>query len=244
MSARSPKKPRASTPATKVQHKASRKAKAKPQALVAIRDHSTLNVRILTRSALAREDFDIYKSFGSRLLLGTSLPTLDPKISAIYESKTQAPAHRLKLLIDAHNAGINTYVAIAPVPPESGYEGMLSVFEAVKEAKPWTIFMEPINLRLGIAERIQDTAKSLHREIDTSIYDGGPRWVAYAVQCLRDAERAAKATGQLERLHLWPDFDELSRDSVINAQPDPAAFRAWLWSYWDRISAWPEKARR
>ena len=45
--------------------------------LETIRDHSALNVRILTRSPLAREDFDIFQSFGDRLLLGTSLPTLD-----------------------------------------------------------------------------------------------------------------------------------------------------------------------
>ena len=78
----------------------------------------------------------------------------------------------------------------------------------------------------------------------TLIYDGGPKWVAYAIQCLRDAERAAKATGQLDRLHLWPDFDELSKDGVINAQADPAAFLSWLWSYWNRISEWPGKTLR
>lgn len=41
-----------------------------------VRDHSTLRVRILTRSPLAREDFDLYRSFGDRLLFGMSLPTM------------------------------------------------------------------------------------------------------------------------------------------------------------------------
>ena len=75
-------------------------------ALEAIRDHSTLNVRILTRSPLAREDFDIFKTFGDRLLLGTSLPTLDPVLGRLYEPKVPSPAQRLKLLTDAHAAGI------------------------------------------------------------------------------------------------------------------------------------------
>lgn len=36
------------------------------RSLELIRDRSTLNVRILTRSPLARADFDLFKSFGAR----------------------------------------------------------------------------------------------------------------------------------------------------------------------------------
>ena len=214
------------------------------KALAAIRDHSTLNVRILTRSPLAREDFDLFKTFGNRLLLGTSLPTLDDTLRKLYEPQVPHPAQRLKLLVDAHKAGINTYVAVAPVFPEVGYEGMLKVFEAVKEAKPWTIFMEPVNLRLGIAERIAVKAEELKISMDMTVYDGGPVWTRYAIQCLRDAERAAEATGQLDRLHLWPDHEALSSQAAVTAQPDPEAYLAWLRGYWNRISEWPGKTKR
>jgi DNA repair photolyase len=213
-------------------------------ALVAIRDHSTLNVRILTRSPLAREDFDILKSFGKRLLLGTSLPTLNENLRQLYEPGVPHPKQRLQLLLDAHKAGIPTYVAVAPVFPEVGYEGMLEVFKAVKAAKPHTIFMEPVNLRLGIAERIAKNARKLGVTMDMSIYDTGPKWVEYAIQSLKDAERAAKATGQLERLHLWPDHDALGSKKVLKSQPDPEAYLAWLHGYWNRVSEWPGKKGR
>jgi DNA repair photolyase len=55
------------------------------RSLELIRDHSTLNVRILTRSPLARSDFDLFKSFGPRLLFGMSLPTLRNDVARIYE---------------------------------------------------------------------------------------------------------------------------------------------------------------
>src|SRR5437764_7517094 len=45
------------------------------RSLELIRDHSTINVRILTRSPLARADFDLFRTFGSRLLFGMSIPT-------------------------------------------------------------------------------------------------------------------------------------------------------------------------
>ena len=57
------------------------------RSLELIRDHSTLNVRILTRSPLARADFDLFQSFGQRLVFGMSLPTLRNDLSKVYEPK-------------------------------------------------------------------------------------------------------------------------------------------------------------
>ena len=221
-------------------------AAVRRKALTAILENSTLNVRILTRGLKARNDFDIFKKFGDRLLLGTSLPTLDNQLRKLYEPGVPLPTERLKLLTDAHKQGINTYVAVAPVFPEVGYEGMLEVFKAVKAAKPMTIFMEPVNLRLGIAERIQKRAAEpkINIKMDMSIYEDGDKWVKYAIQSLMDAERAAKETGQLDRLHLWPDHEALSRKSVVNAQDDPAGYLKWLRGYWNRVSEWPGKTQR
>lgn len=211
--------------------------------LKAIRDYSSLNVRVLTRSPLAAEDFDIFQSFGDRLLLGTSLPTLDATISRIYEPNVSAPRHRLKLLTDAHAAGIHTYVAVAPVYPEIGYDGMLEVFEAVKAAKPCTVFMEPVNLKLQIAERVQRSARERGQDIDITPFSDSRAWADYAIRTLRDAERAAAVAGISDRLHLWPDHKGLSLKSVIERQPDPEAYLEWLRRWWNRVSEWPGKDR-
>ncbi len=213
-------------------------------ALEAIRDHSDLNVRILTRSALARKDFDLFKTFGNRLLLGTSLPTLDTVLGRLYEPRVPAPSQRLELLIDAHKAGIPTFVAVAPVFPEVGYQGMLDVFNAVKKARPWTIFMEPVNIRLGIAERIQLEAQKLGRDLDMMPYTDTAAWARYAISALHDAERAAMKAGVADILHLWPDHTDLQRKAVLKAQSDPEAYLAWLQGYWNRVSEWPGKTKR
>jgi len=59
------------------------------KALEAIRDHSTLNVRILTRSQLAKKYFELFKTFGNRLVFGMSLPTLNNKLSKITSPRPQ-----------------------------------------------------------------------------------------------------------------------------------------------------------
>ncbi len=69
------------------------------RSLELIRDHSDLNVRLLTRSPLARADFDLFKSFGPRLLFGMSLPTLRNDLAKVYEPKAPAPSQRLALSV-------------------------------------------------------------------------------------------------------------------------------------------------
>jgi DNA repair photolyase len=211
------------------------------RALELIRDCSTLNVRILTRSPLAKKDFDVYKSMGDRLLLGTSLPTLDSKISKLYEPNAPDPKHRLQLLLDAHQEGVATYVAIAPVFPEVGKQGLLDVFNAVKAANPLTYFMEPINIRDGIANRINERAMRAGGSIDIELFKNRKLWAQYAIQCLRDAEWAAAEAGVSDRLHLWPDHSDLQSEAVLLSQDDPRAFLEWLNRWWLRISEWPGK---
>ncbi len=210
------------------------------ESLRLIRDESSLNVRVLTRSPLAREDFDLFQTFGDRLLLGTSLPTLDPVLARVYEPHVSAPQKRLKLLIDARDAGIHTFVAVAPVFPECDYEGLVQLFTEVGKANPVTIFMEPVNLRLDIARRIEEEAAKLGRQIDMTVYTDRELWADYAIRKLREAEEAAAEAGVSDRLHLWPD-KALGARHVVKRQSDPDAYIAWLQRWWSRISEWPGK---
>jgi DNA repair photolyase len=79
-----------------------------------IRDNSDVNVRILTRSPLARNHFDLFKSYGDRLLFGMSLPTMNDKLCKFYEPNAPSPQARLKALQAAREAGLNVFVAMAP----------------------------------------------------------------------------------------------------------------------------------
>ena len=189
---------------------------------------------------MAREDFDLFKSFGNRLLLGTSLPTLDEGLSQVYEPRVPGPRQRLKLLRDAHSEGIHTFVAVAPVFPECNYESLVALFESLKVANLVTIFMEPVNIRQEIAIRIQESAARVGRSINMEPFINRDTWADYALLKLREAEEAACETGLSERLHLWPDKD-LGAKRVVERQSDPEKYQAWLEEKWSRISEWPGK---
>ncbi len=208
------------------------------RSLELIRDHSTLNVRILTRSPLARADFDLFKSFGRRLLFGMSLPTLRNDLAKVYEPKAPAPSQRLAALQAAREAGLHVYVAIAPTYPECDESDLRATLRAVAGADPVTIFHEPINIRAENVERINSQAESLGISLKTDVFESRDRWQDYAVNALQTVERLAVELSLSDRLHLWPD-KSLGSVATANRLSKPNEYLQWLAICWARISEWP-----
>jgi DNA repair photolyase len=208
------------------------------RSLEVIRDESTLNVRILTRSPLARRDFDLFQSLGNRLLLGMSIPTMNEKLARVYEPHAPSPARRLETLRAASEAGIPVYVAVAPTYPECDEEDLAATLKAVASVNPVTIFHEPINVRAKNVERIEAHAATLGVELKTDVFATDESWLKYALRSLRTVERLAENFGLADRLHLWPD-KSLGTRAAMKLVEDPADHSEWLMRWWNRISEWP-----
>jgi DNA repair photolyase len=235
------------------------------KALELTRDKSSINLRILTRSPLARKSFDLFKTFGNRLAFGMSLPTLDNQLARIYEPRAPAPSQRLATLRAARDAGLNVFVAMAPTYPECDERDLSRTLLAIKELDPITIFHEPINIRAENVERIATHARSIGCAIRTDVFETRTQWMSYALDSLRTVQRLAQELGIIERLHLWPDAT-LATESVFLAMrreawrknqfskyeqqqcelSDRRAYqehRDWLARWWSRISEWPGEPR-
>lgn len=208
------------------------------RSLELIRDHSTLNVRILTRGPLARLDFDLYKSLGKRLLFGMSLPTLNNTLARVYEPEAPAPSQRLATLKAAKDAGLSVFAAVAPTYPECDPTDLSATLNAVAALDPITVFHEPINIRAENVQRIASHAASLGVRLNTDVFATNETWQDYALKALTTVEIIAKEIGIHDRLHLWPD-KSLESKWAVRRMPNPDAYRAWLHRWWNRISEWP-----
>lgn len=219
------------------------------KALQIILDESDLNVRILTRSPLAKEDFELYARFRHRLVFGMSLPTLDDDLRRLYEPNAPGVQKRLETLKLAKDKGLHVYIAMAPTSPECQEEDLERTLKAIKELEPITIFHEPINLRAENVERISVHAGKLGVK-----FNRRPllkeNWPAYALWQLHAVERIAKTVGVHEQLHLWPDKSLGSRAKwnqarrTVNlpaSETDYQKHLAWLAGWWTRISEWPKR---
>jgi len=203
-----------------------------------IRDHSTLNVRILTRSPLARGDFDLFHSFGRRLVFGMSLPTVRNDLSKVYEPKAPAPSQRLATLRAAKEAGLYVYVAVAPTYPECDEADLRATLKAVAELEPITIFHEPINIRAENVARIEAQARALGVQLKTEVFATREGWQDYAVQSLHAVSQLAKELGVEQHLHLWPD-KSLGSQALADRMPNPRQYLKRLEYWWQRVSEWP-----
>lgn len=230
-----------------------------------IRDHSTINLRILTRSPLVRRDFELLRTLGDRVLLGMSIPTLNNGLAGIYEQYAPAPTQRLATLRAAHDAGLHVFVAVAPTYPECDEADMRATLTAIREVAPVTVFMEAINIRAENVDRIAALAREKGREVNVGVFRTKEAWFEYSMQQLFLVQRLANELGLGNRLHLWPDaglkahgrFLEMRRAEFLRTHGDlaltlaqrkvrntldAAAYQGhvdWLQAWWDRISEWP-----
>jgi DNA repair photolyase len=208
------------------------------RSLELIRDESTLNVRILTRSPLARADFNLFRSFGKRLVFGMSLPTLRNDLAKVYEPKAPAPSQRLAALQAAKKIGLHVYVAMAPTYPECDEADLRATLKAVAELEPITVFHEPINIRAENVARIEAQAESLGVRLKTEVFASRESWQDYAVNALHMVSEIAKESGIEKHLHLWPD-KSLGSQSLADRMPNPPKYLNRLEHWWHRVSEWP-----
>ena len=235
------------------------------RSLELILEKSTLNVRILTRSPLAKRDFDLYKRFGPRLVFGMSLPTLNNKLAKIYEPKAPNPGMRLETLQEAKKAGLHVYVAMAPTYADCDEADLRNTLTAIKELEPITVFHEPINIRAENVQRIREHAKTLGLDINTEVFADPNQWRHYAIKQLMQVQNIARELGVENRLHLWPDKDLRSEAQFLKIrkqtyhklhphatvyekkraqEADIAAYQdflRWIKGWHSRISEWPRE---
>jgi DNA repair photolyase len=209
------------------------------RSLELIRDRSTLNVRILTRSPLAKRDFELFRSFGKRLLFGMSVPTLRDDLAHVYEPKAPAPSQRMKTLQAAKEAGLHVFVAMAPTYPECDEADLEATLMAAAKLNPVTIFHEPINIRAENVERIKGQARVSGVALKTDVFVSAAVWQEYARGQLKQVYRLAKRHKLTGQLHLWPD-KSLGSPSSVRSVKDPDRYVDWLQQQWNRVSAWPQ----
>jgi len=209
------------------------------RALELIRDRSTLNVRILTRSPLAKTDFELFKSFGNRLAFGMSLPTLNDAVSKAYEPGAPGVKKRLATLKAAKDAGLHVYVAMAPTYPECDEADLRATMKAIAALEPITVFHEPLNIRADNIERIRKHGEKEEIKLNLSPFETTDAWRKYSWEHFQLIEKIATEVGMSHCLHLWPDQDMATR-AYLQSLPDPTGFVEWLQKWWTRISEWPE----
>jgi DNA repair photolyase len=129
-------------------------------------------VSILTKSSLVTRDIDILKRLPN-VEVGMTVTTTDDKLSRFLEMRASSASKRLATLKKLHEEGIRTYAFIGPLLPHFRYrEDLLNeLFAQVSDTHVDSIFVEHINLKKYIRERLWQTLENEPPEI-RDVYSG------------------------------------------------------------------------
>jgi len=107
-------------------------------------------ISVLTKSALARRDFDLLSK--GNVDFGVTVTTLDPSLARLIEPGASPPLARLDVLAEANNKGIRTYAFVGPLLPffSDNDENIASLLKAVKDAGVDYFYVDKLNLRYGV----------------------------------------------------------------------------------------------
>lgn len=134
-------------------------------------------LRVLTRSPLVLRDLDLLRRF-SNVKVGLSIPTLDDEVRRAIEPSAPPIEGRLRTLRRLHEAGLETFVSLAPTYPlTAGYtpEDYAEALAATGVKSGWASawrYMDtvraPLRERVAgtphaeLAERVEDAAYYRH----------------------------------------------------------------------------------
>ncbi len=104
-------------------------------------------VNALTKSALILRDLDIFT--GSTAQIGVTVTTLDPRLAALWEPHASPVEDRLRVLKEAHAAGLHTSVMFGPLLPflYDSYENIYTLLERAAALRVDTIWVDAFNPR-------------------------------------------------------------------------------------------------
>ncbi|MDD1674820.1 MAG: radical SAM protein [Methanomicrobiales archaeon] len=114
-------------------------------------------ISILTKSALVIRDSDILKKCPC-CEVGFSITTLDDRIAAIIEPGASLPSERIAVLRELGEAGIRTWVFIAPVLPgiTDSEEMFVTIVRAARAAGAQRIACDPLSFYPAVVSGMRE----------------------------------------------------------------------------------------
>ncbi len=127
---------------------------------------------VLTKSPLVLRDLDHLSSI-KNATVGMTITTTSDKISRFLELRAPHATRRLNTLSRLHDAGVNTYAFVGPLLPhfKFAHDELNDLFAAIADTGVQTVFVEHINMKKYIQERLNPQIAKTSSEIQ-DLYNG------------------------------------------------------------------------
>ena len=183
------------------------------QCLEAILAEPDWSVRILTKNAAVRENFDFIEQHRSRVLVGLSITATPDKgeVIEILEPNASSIPQRMATMAEAAARGLRTYGMLCPLLPgiADSPEQIDSLVRFAIDCKAEEIFVEPINPRGGGLKNCQNALELWGYAKEAKAIESirkKQKWSQYVLRLIRSVQRAMRKYSDIDKLRflLYP----------------------------------------
>jgi DNA repair photolyase len=128
--------------------------------------NSRFSLSVLTKSSLVLRDLDLLEHMKDRVDVGFTITTFSQKAQPIFEPNASRVSDRIKALRRLNEAGIDTWVFIAPILPYATEEDLECGLRHVAEAGVKRLMTDRYNARGMIIRQTIQAYKQWNPEID------------------------------------------------------------------------------
>jgi len=183
-------------------------------------EHSPAKVRIITKGAAVREDFELIRKYRDRVTLGisiTGLPAHDAMVRCV-EPNASPPSVRIAAMQEAGRRGLRTFAMLCPLLP-----GLFSTEQDIRQllelARTWNVE--------GIwAEMLNPRGPGIKRCVDNLLAAGFGQQ-AMALNAIRNIEHRSQYGWWMTRTlqQLCRELGLIDRLHVLNYE---SSFAGWV----------------
>jgi DNA repair photolyase len=186
-------------------------------------------VRILTKNAAIRKDFDFIEKHKDRVLFGLSITGTPDKsdIMSVIEPHASSNSERIAVMQEAHTRGLRTYGMLCPLLPgiANSPEQIEQLIKLAVEYGAEEIFVEPVNARGRGLKLTQKTLESNGYTYEAACIQSirhKENWSWYVSQLVKNTQKSVRHLYDLRKLRflLYPskleaqDLDRIKQDGA------------------------------
>ncbi len=202
--------------------------------LEAILSQPGWSVRILTKNATVRRDFDLIEKHRGRVLVGLSI-TATPEsgdVIEIIEPNASSIPERMATMVEAAARGLRTYAMLCPLLPgiAASPDQIERLVKFAVDCKVEEIFVEPVNPRGGGLKNCQEALELWGYEREAKAFEHircRKNWSRYVVDLIANVQHSVHRFSDITKLRFLLYPSNLLPEDKVKIQKNDAGV-IWL----------------
>ncbi|MCF7955181.1 MAG: radical SAM protein [Phycisphaerae bacterium] len=202
--------------------------------LQVILDEPGWTVRILTKNASVRKDFDLIEKYRDRVTVGISITSTPANsgVIKVIEPNASSIEERIDVMKEAHKRGLRTYGMFCPLLPGIA-DSPETINELVAIAEDFgaeEIFAEAVNPRgrgLILTEQALETAGHHNEAAAIRQIRNRRNWSDYVVQLIKNVQQSVRESSDINKLKFLQYPSGLKETDIAEIRIDDAGV-VWL----------------